>query len=138
MRRPTLFSLLAVPVLAAGVLIAACSDEGEGQPCSLLNGSNDCQSNLICEKPPGQSNSPAVCCPMDLSQATTPECSLPSGVVDASPAPPDVRTTETSSQDSPGEAQGEAGEASADAPAEGASDAPAESAAEGGGDAAAD
>lgn len=126
MRRPTLFALLAVPVLAAGVVITACSDEGEGQPCSLLNGSNDCQSNLICEKPPGNSNSSAVCCPPDLSQATTPECSLPSGGVDASPAPPDARTKEASTQDSTTEAAG--GDAAADAPAEGASDAPAESA----------
>jgi hypothetical protein len=138
MRRPTLFALLAVPAIAAGVLIAACSDEGEGEPCSLLNGSNDCQANLICEKPPGNSNSPAVCCPPDLSQATTPECSLPSGGVDASPAPPDVRTSETSTQDSPGEAQAEGGEAAADAPVEGASDAPTESAVEAGGDASPD
>lgn len=134
MRRPTLFALLAVPVLAAGVVIAACSDEGEGQPCSLQNGSNDCQSNLICEKPPGQSDSPAVCCPMDPSQATTPECSLPVTGVDASPAPPDGRTVETSTQDSP--AEGAQGDASGDAPAEGAADAPAESASDGGPDSA--
>jgi hypothetical protein len=136
MRRPTLFSLLAVPVIAAGLVVAACSDEGEGQPCDPRagnNGSDDCQSGLTCQLIENTQGN--RCCPPDRSQATTPECALPSGGVDASPAPPDVRTTETSSQDSPGEAKGEA---AADAPAEGSSDAPAESAAEGGGDAAAD
>jgi hypothetical protein len=135
MRRPTLLSLLTVPVLAAGLVIAACSDEGEGQPCDPRagnNGSDDCQSGLTCQT----ENLPSPrCCPPDRSQATTPECAIPSGGVDASPAPPDAKTMDTSTQDSPGEAQGEA---AADAPAEGSSDAPAESAAEGGGDAAAD
>jgi hypothetical protein len=124
--RPVLFSLLAVPVLAAGIVFSACSDEGEGQPCSLQNGSNDCQSNLTCQTVPN-ANGPR-CCPTDLSQATTPECSLPNGGVDASPAPPDV-STDTSSQDSPGEAA--PGDAATDAPADGASDARTESAADG-------
>ena len=128
--RHLLFSLLAVPVLAAGIFVVACSDEGEGQPCSLANGSNDCQANLICMAPPGRSNSPAVCCPQNPAQATTPECALPGGIIDASSAPPDARTTETSTHDSPAEAEGEAG---ADGSADGAGDAPAESAADGGG-----
>jgi len=133
MRRPLLFSLLVVPLLAAGLVVVACSNESEGQPCSHLagnNGNDDCDSNLTCQDLIGVEG--PRCCPPDRSQATTPECALPSGGVDASPAPPDVKTTmETSSQDSPGEA-------STDAPAEGSSDAPAESAAEGGGDAATD
>jgi hypothetical protein len=131
MRRPLLFSLLAVPALAAGLVVVACSDESEGQPCSHQagnNGDDDCQSGLTCQDLIGVQG--PRCCPPNRSQATTPECTLPSGVIDASPAPPDGRTTETSTQDSPGEAQGEA---STDAPAEGmASDAPAETAAEGG------
>jgi hypothetical protein len=131
MRRPILFSLLVVPLLAAGLVVAACSDEGEGQPCNRLagnNGDDDCQSGLTCQdilQVPGPR-----CCPPNRSQATTPECAQPAGGVDASPAPPDAKTTDTSSQDSTGEAQGEA---APDSPAEG--DAPAESAAEGGGDA---
>jgi hypothetical protein len=136
MRRPILFSLLAVPVLATGLVVAACSDEAEGQPCSHQagnNGTDDCQSGLICQDIVGVQG--PRCCPQDRSQATTPECALPSGGVDASPAPPDAKPMEASSQDSPAEAQGEA---AADAPAEGSSDAPAESAAEGGGDAATD
>lgn len=135
MRRPLLFSLLVVPAFVAGLVVAACSDEGEGQPCSHQNGDNDCQSNLTCQDIVGVQG--PRCCPPQRSQATTPECALPSGGVDASPAPPDVKTGETSTQDSPSEAQGEA--AASDAPAEGSSDAPAESAAEGGGgDASAD
>jgi hypothetical protein len=130
MRRPLLFSLLVVPVLATGLVIAACSDEAEGQPCSHQagnNGSDDCQTGLTCQDIIGVQG--PRCCPPNRSQATTPECALPSGGVDASPAPPDARTMDTSSQDSPAEAQGEA---ATDAPAEGASDAPAESAAEAG------
>lgn len=121
--RPLLFSLLAMPVLAAGILIVACSDEGEGQPCSLLNGSNDCQANLTCQTVVNAQG--ARCCPMDLSQSTTPECSLPNGGVDASSAPPDARA-DTSTADSPAEAA--PGDASADArsdgPVESAADAP--------------
>lgn len=136
MRRPLLFSVLAVPALVAGLVVAACSDEGEGQPCDPRannNGNDDCQSGLICKTQAGGS---PRCCPPDPAQATTPECTLPSGGVDASPNPPDVRTVETSTQDSPVEAQGEA---AADGPTESASDAPAESASEGGGgDASAD
>ena len=126
MRRPLLFSLLAVPALVAGLVVAACSDEGEGQPCDPRagnNGNDDCQSGLICKQQAGGS---PRCCPSDPSQATTSECKLPSGGVDASPNPPDARTMEAASQDSPGEA-------AADAPAESTSDAPAETAAEGGG-----
>jgi hypothetical protein len=133
MRRPILFSLLVVPVLAAGLVIPACSDESEGQPCdprASNSGNDDCQSSLICT----QVAAGFRCCPQDRTQATTPECALPpTGLGDASPAPPDVKTMETSSQDSTGEAQGEA---AADSPVS--SDAPSESAADGGGDAAKD
>jgi hypothetical protein len=136
MRRPTLFSLLAIPVVAFGLVVAACSDEGEGQPCDPRagnNGNDDCQSGLTCQT----ENLPSPrCCPPDRSQATTPECAIPSGGVDASPAPPDAKMMmEASPPDSPAEAQGEA---AADAPAEVSSDAPAEAADAGGGDAATD
>jgi hypothetical protein len=131
MRRPILFSLLAVPLFAAGLVVAACSDEAEGQPCSHQagnNGSDDCASGLTCQDIIGVQG--PRCCPQNRSQATTPECALPSTGVDASPLPPDAKTTmDTSTQDSTSEAQGEA---AADAPAEGSSDAPAESAADGG------
>ena len=135
-RRPILLSLLAVPAFVAGVMLAACSDEGEGQPCDTRannNGNDDCQAGLVCTAQ--ASGGGPRCCPPDRSQATTPECALPSGGVDASSAPPDARTSETSTQDSPGEAQGEG---AADAPTEAARDAPGDSAAEGGGDAATD
>ena len=130
MRRPLLFSLLAVPALVAGLVVAACSDEGEGQPCDPRagnNGTDDCQSGLTCQ--PLAGGSPR-CCPPDRSQATTPECALPSGEIDASPAPPDAKTTETSTTDSP---QGDgATDAPADTTTEGSTDAPAESASDGG------
>lgn len=134
-RRPILFFALTVPVFVVGILIAACSDEAEGQPCDPRagnGGNDDCQSNLVCTTTGVPS---PRCCPQDRSQATTPECALPTSGVDANPNPPDVKTGDTSSQDSPAEAKVEA---AADAPTEGASDAPAESAAEGGGDAATD
>jgi hypothetical protein len=114
------FSLfLTVPVFAT-VLALACSNQSEGQPCDPNNGNNDCNSNLICRTPPNPNatNAPDVCCPQDLSQATTSECTAANNLQDASPAPPDGQTAEAAS-DAPVEAgdgaieAGEAGEASA-------------------------
>jgi hypothetical protein len=83
-------------------------------------GSDDCQSPLVCKT--GLPNAQgARCCPVDQSQATTPECSLGANVNDAAnPTPP-----ETSTGDGPTTSDGPAGDASkTDGPApEGAAEA---------------
>lgn len=92
--RLRLASFLAVAVVSALIGLAACSNESEGQPCSLFNGNNDCNNGLVCETPPnlGATNAPTVCCPPAGQPASTPECSL-SGQLDAgNPTPPDSST----------------------------------------------
>jgi len=82
------FAILVIP-FAAALAFGACNGESEGQPCDRNagnNGNDDCQSPLVCT--PGLSR----CCPVDRTQATTPECSLNSSTSDASPAPPDSTT----------------------------------------------
>jgi hypothetical protein len=103
------FAFLLLPLVAA-VAFAACSNEGEGQPCDPNagnSGNDDCQSPLVCTT--GLSNADgARCCPQNRATATTPECSLSSSTFDASPAPPDTATADEAS----------VSEAATDAPAE--------------------
>jgi len=122
MRRP--FWILLVP-LFTGSALGACSDQGEGEICSLLSdnsGNNDCQSGLTCQAIPGVNG--ARCCPADRTQATTAVCSLNNGVLDASPAPPDATGgavdsgTEASGDAFPDSPAGDTGDAASDAPTE--------------------
>ena len=91
MARRIVSSLFLALVVAASA--GACSNEGEGQPCSTLNGNNDCDDGLQCVAPPGgmnATNAPEVCCPVPPAQPTTPECSTPSFTLgDSSTAAPD-------------------------------------------------
>jgi hypothetical protein len=109
--------------LFVAIAVGACSNEGEGQPCSTDNGNNDCDDNLECVPPPsGQSvtDAPEVCCPVPPAQPTTPECSAPTfHLGDGSTAAPETSTS------------GDASDASSDHVAEGA-------ASEGGAEAATD
>jgi hypothetical protein len=95
MRVRLAFSLV-VCLLSTVVTVGACSNESEGQPCSTANGNDDCDDGLVCVKPPNSAatNAPTVCCPQDLSQATTPECSVPSFTLgDGSTAAPETSTS---------------------------------------------
>jgi hypothetical protein len=127
------FVTLVIP-FAAALAFGACNGESEGQPCDRNagnNGNDDCQSPLVCT--PGL----ARCCPVDRTQATTPECSLNSSTSDASPAPPDsnagdgptgeAATGDGAAGDAKGDASGDGGTTSDGSAAEGA-------AGEGGGD----
>jgi hypothetical protein len=88
------FALFLVPLFVAllAPVFAACSNEGEGQPCDPNAGNagnDDCQSPLVCTT--GLTNATgARCCPQNRATATTPECELSSATFDgASPTPPD-------------------------------------------------
>jgi hypothetical protein len=109
------FVLLALPIAFATVAFAACNGESEGMPCD--HSANDCQDPLTCTNQiPGQG---WRCCPQDLTQATTSECSRPTSATDANPAPPDSSTGDDSApeaaSDGPsvdgGPSAGEAGDA---------------------------
>jgi hypothetical protein len=88
--------LLAVTgVLAAIGIGTACSNQGEGEVCNILNGSDDCQTDngLSCFRASDLNNVTSDrCCPTDRSRATHPACTTPiviSGSGDAA-APADT------------------------------------------------
>ena len=83
-----------IPLAALALpILGACSNETEGQPCDMNSGgsppgTSDCESPLLCQQVTVAAG--WRCCPQNLSQATTVECSVSTGAgVDASPAPPD-------------------------------------------------
>jgi hypothetical protein len=85
---------VALVLSAIGVAAVGCSGQGEGERCdhrAANGGDDDCQSGLTCQNPPGGivTYPNGVCCPPDPAQATTAACSPNTGVIDASPAPPD-------------------------------------------------
>jgi hypothetical protein len=135
--RVRLASSLVVGLLSVAITIGACSNESEGQPCSTANGNDDCNDGLVCVKPPNAAatNAPTVCCPQDLSQATTTECSVPSFTLgDGSTAAPETSTS------GDGPAADVAADSSSDAATDGATDStmPEASGSEASGDAPAD
>jgi hypothetical protein len=84
--RSATFFVAIVVSLAASV---ACSDQGEGEYCSMDNGvtGGDCQNGLECVAAPGVGAGvadPHRCCPVDLSQATTAVCMASTVQLDAS------------------------------------------------------
>ena len=132
------FAFLVAPLLAA-LAFTACSKENEGQPCDHNagnSGNDDCADSLTCQLV-SSTNSDYRCCPPNRSQASSSECAISSAVADASPAPPDASTIETSTPDSstPETSTSEASTAetsTTDAPAEASRDAAAEAGGEGG------
>jgi hypothetical protein len=128
--RPALWRPRTV-VLVIGFVAAlgACSGQGEGERCDTRAsgtpaGTSDCSGDLTCQMRPGFNTADhgGICCPPDLSQATTAACSPNAGSFDANPSPPDAST-----EDSPTEAGSELGpEPSEEAAADGGVDAVAE------------
>jgi hypothetical protein len=102
--RLTALASLAPFAFFAGVagLIAsvACSNQGEGDFCSLQNGNNDCQSGLSCVAAPGltgMAGTTTRCCPPSAALATKAVCmgasteaGTPTGVGDSAVPMPDA------------------------------------------------
>jgi hypothetical protein len=86
-------------VLFAGVLVvaSACSNQGEGERCDVLNGDDDCKTDdgLICYRAADLNNSNSDrCCPRDRARATNPVCKTPlSTVTNDAQAPTDSGPT---------------------------------------------
>jgi hypothetical protein len=83
---------IAAALLGAGWLVlSACSNQGEGERCELLNNSDDCQDGLVCTDtnalPEGFKTSP-LCCPPERARATTEACREPAGSAVGDSAPP--------------------------------------------------
>ena len=89
MYRRFLFALCLVAGAAAAM--PACSNQQEGERCDHRGdnaGNDDCDQGLYCTQnlpnaPFVGSTKSDVCCPLDLSKATTTACSLFGGVVDS-------------------------------------------------------
>lgn len=79
------FATLVTLALATG----GCTLQGEGDRCSVANGSNDCESPLVCTKRELLTGSTVDrCCPTNRAQSTTVECSVTfTGSVDAGTSP---------------------------------------------------
>jgi hypothetical protein len=71
--------------VGAGIVaLAACSNQGEGERCELLNGNDDCNGDegLICYAANQLTNSTSDrCCPLDRARATAPVCLTPVDIV---------------------------------------------------------
>jgi hypothetical protein len=92
MRAHALPGLLLLALVGA-VLASACSNQGEGEFCTIANGNNDCQDGLECMAAPGVTASVNKnrCCPIPPGQPTTSACALnTSTVIDASTEIPDA------------------------------------------------
>jgi hypothetical protein len=130
-----LFALLS---LAGSGLVGACSDQGEGEPCSPY--STDCQSNLECILVAGD-NVGYRCCPIPPAEPTANNICLPNnpGVNGGNPPPSDAASTTTSEDATTSDSASDTGLAS-DAPVEASveGDAPTSDAGEAGGEAGTD
>ena len=93
MKRWIRATLIVVSSLAAIGIEAACSNQGEGEVCSIANGSDDCKTDigLICYDA-RQLNNPTSdrCCPSDRSKATHPTCQAAIAIVGDAQAPADT------------------------------------------------
>ena len=84
--------LVVVALAALAALASGCSNEAEGQPCSVKsygndpngqNGADDCADGLVCTRAGVLNSNSDLCCPPDPRNATVPECIPGSGGVAA-------------------------------------------------------
>lgn len=76
-------TVIVVLSLCAGglVAIAACSNQGEGEVCDVLNGNEDCADGLVCYRQADLNNVQSDrCCPSDRNTATHPACTTPKNI----------------------------------------------------------
>ena len=71
MNRHSVFHLATLLLTALG-LVAACSNQGEGERCDQNNKNADCASGLTCQRIPGQEA--ALCCPPASQPAKVAAC----------------------------------------------------------------
>ncbi|MBX3261261.1 MAG: hypothetical protein KIS78_07125 [Labilithrix sp.] len=118
MRRAGVVILLAVGTFVA--FVAACSNQGEGERCEVLNGDDDCKTDegLVCYPMDQLRNASSDrCCPADRSKATHPVCVTPTTVIGDATTPAD--TGPAPSEDaSTGDASDASSDASSDADAD--------------------
>jgi hypothetical protein len=76
-------------LVSLALAVSGCSQQGEGDRCSVANGSSDCEAPLVCTRRELLTGSTVDrCCPADRAKATTTECSVTfTGSVDAGTSP---------------------------------------------------
>ncbi len=105
------------------VVASACSNQGEGERCEILNGNEDCKTDegLICYPQAQLRNSNSDrCCQLDRSKATHPVCKTSVDVTGDATPPPDTGPPTTGDSGGPDADAGEdapsdAGDLDADA-----------------------
>src|SRR4051812_9040304 len=92
---------------AAVVGPAGCSNQGEGQPCDTNNGSDDCDTGLVCTSKAQLNRNTDLCCPLGPATVascnkggamTTPDGSTPDAGSEAA-APVSEASAEAASED---------------------------------------
>ena len=82
---------IAGAILAAGWLVlAACSNQAEGERCETNNNNDDCADGLVCTSGATLRTNEARCCPPDLATATVAVCRPPLQSLPDSAPPPDT------------------------------------------------
>jgi hypothetical protein len=122
--RLSLVPLFSVPLFAALVAVAACSNEAEGEPCSRDNNNDDCQDGYACVTPLNThaTNASYVCCPGEGQTPTTAACMANGAVDSGNPIPPDGSTVPETSMGSESSTSDAKSETAADGGAETSSD----------------
>ena len=100
-------------------IVAACSNQGEGERCEVFNGNDDCKTgeDLVCTPFAQLRNTDSDrCCPVDRNKATHPICKAAQEEIDTDSAtPPDTGpppTPEASTPDAAPDASDDADAAS--------------------------
>lgn len=103
MNKSRIIAIGFVSAVLGVVVMSACSQQKEGEVCSVENGNDDCDTdnNLQCD-PANELNNVTSdrCCPIDRTKATHPACIQPIsvGASDAQ-APADTGLPDTGSSD---------------------------------------
>jgi hypothetical protein len=66
--------LVGSAVVMSLLWLGACSNQGEGDACSIDSGNDDCQSGLVCTKASTFGSNSDLCCPPNLADATVAAC----------------------------------------------------------------
>ena len=108
---PTWVHSLGIALVA--IAVAGCNGQAEGERCDTWaanSGASDCQSGLVCKTGLGGliGSHYGLCCPSDLTQATTSACSVNSGNMTTNTAPPEAGSGAATSDASDGAATSEA------------------------------
>ncbi len=119
--------LATLALLGLGVAVlgqVGCSNQSEGQRCSIDNNNDDCQDGLICKsKDLLNGAQDSLCCPADSKAAVAPACRPPSQATTTPTPTGDASTTDSSTDSSTDASDGSSTDATSDSSTDGSADA---------------